>query len=65
MKPFNPILGETSQVKLADGTQIYVEHTSHHPPVSNFLMQPEDDSYQFYGYCEYTANMSGNSLIAG
>jgi hypothetical protein len=28
-------------------------------------MEPEDDSYQFYGHCEYTANMSGNSMIAG
>ncbi|KDO33045.1 hypothetical protein SPRG_01860 [Saprolegnia parasitica CBS 223.65] len=31
MKPFNPILGETFEAELADGAQVYGEHTSHHP----------------------------------
>ncbi|GLE01296.1 hypothetical protein PINS_up010126 [Pythium insidiosum] len=36
LKPFNPILGETYQAELNDGTLAYCEHTSHHPPISNF-----------------------------
>lgn len=35
-KPFNPILGETLQAFFEDGTEISMEHTSHHPPISNF-----------------------------
>lgn len=38
LKPFNPILGETHQASLPDGTQIYCEQSSHHPPVTNFLV---------------------------
>ena len=39
-KPFNPILGETWQAILPqDGTQLFVEQISHHPPVSAFQMQ--------------------------
>lgn len=39
-KPFNPILGETWQATLPqDGTQLFVEQISHHPPVSAFQMQ--------------------------
>ncbi|TMW56818.1 hypothetical protein Poli38472_006828 [Pythium oligandrum] len=36
MKPFNPILGETYQTSLNDGTEVFCEHTSHHPPITNF-----------------------------
>ena len=38
MKPFNPILGETFQAFYSDGTVIDIEHTSHHPPISHFLV---------------------------
>ena len=39
-KPFNPILGETWQATLPqDGTHLFVEQISHHPPVSAFQMQ--------------------------
>jgi hypothetical protein len=31
-KPFNPLLGETMQCFLADGTKFYLEHLSHDPP---------------------------------
>jgi hypothetical protein len=40
MKPFNPILGETYQGNFDDGTEVYCEHTSHHPPITNFFMHP-------------------------
>jgi hypothetical protein len=66
MKPFNPLLGETLQAGFSDGTQVFCEHTSHHPPISNFMVHPKDrKGYVFYGYYEFVGNMSGNSLRAG
>lgn len=38
-KPFNPILGETWQASLSDGTTMFMEQISHHPPVSAFHME--------------------------
>lgn len=37
-KPFNPILGETWQAQLSDGTVMFMEQMSHHPPVTAFHM---------------------------
>ena len=37
-KPFNPVLGETWQAALPDGTAIALEQISHHPPISAFQM---------------------------
>ena len=53
VKPFNPILGETYQAAFPDGTNIYCEHTNHHPPISNFLMIGKH--FRFYGRYEYCA----------
>jgi hypothetical protein len=64
-KPFNPILGETLQGKFHDGTKFYCEHTSHHPPVSNFLMEDVSDSYKLYGYYEVCGKMGANNLVSG
>lgn len=35
-KPLNPILGETLQAEGQDGTKVYLEQTSHRPPITNF-----------------------------
>lgn len=64
-KPFNPILGETLQCQFKDGTKVYCEHTSHHPPVTNFLMEPENNLYKYWGFYEFVGNMSANSLKSG
>lgn len=64
-KPFNPILGETLQGKFSDGSKFYCEHTSHHPPISNFLMEDVDDLYQLYGWYEVTAKLGANNFISG
>ena len=53
MKPFNPLLGETFQGTFDDGTQIFCEHTSHHPPISNFYLKGK--GYVFYGRYEFIA----------
>lgn len=62
LKPFNPLIGETLEGHFEDGTQVYVEHISHHPPVSQFLMVGPDSSYKMHGYYEYKIRMSANTL---
>jgi len=52
MKPFNPLLGETFEGEFEDKTKIYMEHTSHIPCVSNFLIVDSEDLYKFHGYCD-------------
>ena len=51
-KPFNPLLGETYQATLADGTTIDCEHTSHHPPITNYYVK----SHLFKVYGSLTIN---------
>eukprot|EP01087_Luapelamoeba_hula_P013720 TRINITY_DN3940_c0_g1_i1.p1 TRINITY_DN3940_c0_g1~~TRINITY_DN3940_c0_g1_i1.p1 ORF type:complete len:369 (-),score=56.19 TRINITY_DN3940_c0_g1_i1:641-1747(-) len=61
-KPFNPILGETYQGQFPDGTAVYCEQTTHHPPASNFQVIPPDGSYQLWGYGIFSAAYLGNII---
>lgn len=61
MKPFNPILGETFQASV-NGTNFYIEQTSHHPPIFHFLFIGQD--FKVYGYNESEVNTGANSLTA-
>jgi len=62
VKPFNPILGETFQATFpASGITIDIEHTSHHPPIANFLV--EHPGFRFWGRYNFFANLDGNQLI--
>lgn len=63
-KPFNPIIGETYEGIWPDGSRIYVEHISHHPPISSFLVENSDNLFIFEGSYEYTARVTdlGNSV---
>eukprot|EP00343_Euplotes_focardii_P003461 CAMPEP_0205813780 /NCGR_PEP_ID=MMETSP0205-20121125/18569_1 /ASSEMBLY_ACC=CAM_ASM_000278 /TAXON_ID=36767 /ORGANISM="Euplotes focardii, Strain TN1" /LENGTH=233 /DNA_ID=CAMNT_0053096471 /DNA_START=1883 /DNA_END=2581 /DNA_ORIENTATION=- len=63
-KPFNPILGETFQGYWPDGTKIYIEHISHHPPISYFQVEHVDGLYKYEGSYTYTAKLTnlGNSV---
>lgn len=63
LKPFNPILGETYQASFEEGTKVYWEHTSHHPPIANVLMEDADDQYKFSGFYAIKANVNKNTLI--
>ena len=65
MKPFNPILGETLQSDLPDGSKVYCEHISHHPPICNYLLEDADKEYTSWGSAEFTASFGGNSMKAG
>ena len=64
-KPFNPLLGETNQGSFADGTRYYCEHTSHHPPITHYLIEGPENSYRMFGYYEFIGKMGKNSLTSG
>ncbi|GFH31221.1 uncharacterized protein HaLaN_30217, partial [Haematococcus lacustris] len=48
-KPFNPILGETWQAELADGSSMFLEQISHHPPITAFNLEGPGGAYKFNG----------------
>ena len=62
-KPFNPILGETYQGIWPDGSSVLLEHTSHHPPISNFLIISKE--FKLWGHWEFTAKVTdlGNGAL--
>lgn len=37
-KPYNPYIGETLQAYFGDGTEIFIEHTNHNPPIDSFYI---------------------------
>lgn len=60
-KPFNPYLGETLESVFSDGSKMYMEHTSHHPPISNFYIATAYGA-KLYGRFEQVADMGANSM---
>jgi hypothetical protein len=38
-KPLNPVLGETCEAYGQDGSNIYLEQSCHHPPISHFIIE--------------------------
>lgn len=58
----NPILGETYEMKWEDGSHIFLEQTSHHPPVSHFYMMGPNSKYKYYGYSVFSSGAGINSL---
>ena len=65
LKPFNPILGETFQAMFPnENISINIEHTSHHPPIANFLLIHKD--FKYWGRYEFTVKLEGvtkNTII--
>ena len=62
-KPFNPILGETFQAEFADGTLIFLEQTSHHPPVSHWEVLGPSKCYKLCGYGQPHVSINGGNSI--
>ena len=58
----NPILGETLQAQMKDGTKVYCEQISHHPPISYFLIYGPNECYRFSGYYDFEISPGLNSL---
>lgn len=61
-KPLNPVLGETYQGYHNDGTNVYMEQVSHHPPISYMLQTGPNDMYRFWGYSSFTPKAHMNSI---
>jgi hypothetical protein len=61
-KPLNPILGETYEGSLPDGSHVYMEQVSHRPPVSYMLHEGPDSLYRFSGYSSFSAKAWLNSI---
>ena len=58
LKPFNPLLGETYQAVFPQqNINVFIEHTSHHPPIANFLLTHMD--FKFWGRYEFLAKLEG------
>ncbi|CDW73094.1 UNKNOWN [Stylonychia lemnae] len=63
--PLNPILGETVQRVLLTGERYYAEQTSHHPPITSFMLEDPNNLYTFTGYFEMKAWPTGLSSLNG
>lgn len=57
------MLGETLQASLADGSQIYVEQVTHHPPVSYIYVVGPSKNYVAYGISGYEAQFKGTYAV--
>mmetsp|Transcript_8977 Transcript_8977/g.17346 ORF Transcript_8977/g.17346 Transcript_8977/m.17346 type:complete len:222 (+) Transcript_8977:677-1342(+) len=58
----NPILGETIRARCQDGSEFYAEQTSHHPPVTHFLVYGPENRYRCSGHYVFEAKAGLNSL---
>ena len=61
-KPLNPILGETFQGYLIDGSHVYMEQVTHHPPISFMFQEGPNKSYKWYGYSSFSPKAHLNSI---
>jgi len=62
LKPLNPILGETYEMLWEDGSKIFLEQTSHHPPISHYYMVGPKNNYKYYGYSNFSSGAGMNSV---
>lgn len=63
LKPFNPILGETYQIKVGN-INCYLEQTLHKPPTANVYCFDDDGLYKIYGWIETSAQTGANTCKA-
>lgn len=61
-KPFNPIIGETFQCRIANSIDVYLEMTSHFPPIFNYYVVHKD--LKIWGHRELEATGSPNGITA-
>jgi hypothetical protein len=62
LKPLNPYLGETLEASYADGTKLYSEQISHHPPINYFIAFGPKNNFIYTGYYNYEVKASLNSM---
>jgi hypothetical protein len=65
LKPFNPLIGETFQGIFENNlSRVYIEHISHYPTVSRFLILGDEDTFKLNGYFDFsTKNESFGSKL--
>jgi hypothetical protein len=61
-KPFNPILGETFEAAFEDGTSVFLEQSSHHPPITMFEVAGPGGAFRYFGYIHFTSSFGGNTI---
>jgi len=61
-KPLNPILGETLEGSYLDGSRVYMEQVTHHPPVTYFYYDGPNQMYRFYAHTNFSAGVRMNSV---
>eukprot|EP00163_Fabomonas_tropica_P030325 TRINITY_DN679_c1_g1_i13.p1 TRINITY_DN679_c1_g1~~TRINITY_DN679_c1_g1_i13.p1 ORF type:complete len:408 (-),score=133.68 TRINITY_DN679_c1_g1_i13:373-1596(-) len=62
-KPFNPVLGETFEASYSDGTQLFLEQSMHHPPVTHFYTLGPQELFKFYGSINFSSSFRGNKVV--
>ena len=63
IKPFNPLLGETYQIKIGN-LNCYFEQTMINPPTTNIYCFDSDGTYKIYGYISlYTKTGINNCKV--
>lgn len=62
VKPLNPILGETYEGYFGDGSEFFVEQSSHHPPISQYLVYGPNKKYIYSGYSSFSSSAGLNSI---
>lgn len=60
-KPFNPLKGETYEY-VCDEYKLFVEQTSHHPPIHCLYIESDDFIIYGYNYTNISFNLSGIGL---
>lgn len=59
-KPFNPLLGETYHCRYDENTELFMEHTSHHPAISNFYLK--GNKWTCFGAFLYNGKVRPNTV---
>jgi hypothetical protein len=63
--PFNPLLGETYQASLPNGSKLYMEQTEHHPPSFNYLLYGPENHFIISGFGTVEAHLDTVNIIKG
>ena len=63
--PFNPIIGETYQAELPNGTKVYMEQTEHHPPSLNYLIYGPQKHFTMSGFGPVEGHLESINVIRG
>mmetsp|Transcript_34336 Transcript_34336/g.35628 ORF Transcript_34336/g.35628 Transcript_34336/m.35628 type:complete len:421 (+) Transcript_34336:44-1306(+) len=63
LKPMNPVLGETYEACFSDGTKIFMEQTSHHPPITHYELIGPNNNFYFTGFSNFKSSAGLNHLM--